>query len=370
MNRSHGKPPADDRALVAAVLAGDADAWARLKERAAGTLYQAACRYYDDETAAVAEVRNLLVDIQADGGAVLQRYRSGTLETFLALVADTLLGARLSAMFASDSATAWSAFERRFTDDVRRRIRRHFRIAPGETLPSGRDLEDIYNDFVLHIVAKRYAPLAAYDGSGEASFSWFLLNRVVVNWCRDEHRREYARWRPPEAIKKLPPLEQRVFEMMDRDHACAAEVIVALVDEGEARVEAAIDAVFRTHPPGTRGRPIKEPLVRTTADGTEEEVVLPDAGRTPEAVLGDSQEALAAACAIANLPDEERLVLVLWLEHDDMSAVARIMSRSVPEARRIKERAVRRARRFLEEGTTEKRAEARDLVRLFPVRST
>ena len=51
-----------------------------------------------------------------------------------------------------------------------------------------------------------------------------------------------------------------------------------------------------------------------------------------------------------------------------MSTVAKIMRRSVQEARRIKERAVRRARRFLEEGTAEKRAEARDLVRLFPVR--
>jgi len=353
-----------DASLIAAVIAGDEAAWADFRARVRDPLYRAARRYYEDPLA-VSETRNLLIELQADGCAALKRFKAGALESFIAVVADGILGARLSALFESDARTAWSAFERRFKNEICARLQRRFRLAPGQTLPSGRDLEDLYGDFAAHLVGKTYKPLSAYSGSGEASFAWYLLNRVVANWALDEHRREYQRWRPPEAIKKLDALDQAVFQMMDRDNLSAGEVAARLVDEPLERVEAAIERVYRTCAPGTRGRPAKESLSQVGPDGETGELDLPDAEAAPDVVLENAQRALQAANAVARLDEEERLILILWLEHDDMSAVARAAGRSLAVARRIKERAVRKARKMIEKGEVGADAEAPELVRLF-----
>lgn len=357
-----------DAALVARVIAGDEAAWRAFKARVRDVLYRAAQRYFDDPLAA-AEARNLLLDLTAGGCAALRRYQGGALATFVALAADVAMGARLSALFASDPTTAWSAFERRFRNEIGKRIRRQFRLAPGQTLPSGRDLEDLYNDFTLHLIAKQYQPLTAYSGGGQASFSWFLMNRVLANWCRDEHRREYARWRPPEAVKRLPALAQHVFELMDRDRLSVAEVAARLPREEPAALDAAIEAVYRACAPGGRGRPVKESLVQTDAEGGTRELPLPDEGVSPEEALLETERGLQAARAIAALADDERLVLILWLEHEDMSRVATLCGRTVAEARRVKERALRKAQRLVGSGEAAAGAEPPELVRLFSPRS-
>jgi RNA polymerase sigma factor (sigma-70 family) len=368
MNRPSPTQRAQDASLIAAVIAGDAAAWAEFKARVRDPLYRTARRYFEDPLAA-SEARNLLIELQAGDCAALKRFKAGTLESFVALVADALLGARLSALFGDDERAAWSAFERRFKAEIRARLKRRFRLVPGQTLPSGRDLEDLYSDFAAHLVGKRYKPVRAYAGSGEASFAWYLLNRVLANWCLDEHRREYQRWRPPEAIKKLDQLEQVVFQMMDRDNMSAGEVAARLIDEPIERVEAAIERVYRTHAPGTRGRPSKESLSYAGPDGEAGELELPDPNSTPEAAIEGAERAIQAANALARLDEEERLVLVLWLEHEDMSAVARACGRTVATVRRIKERAVRKARKMIEKGEVGADAEAPELVRLFPSRS-
>jgi len=368
MNHPSANQRAQDASLIAAVIDGDAAAWADFKTRIRDPLYRTARRYYEDPLAA-SEARNLLIELQADGCAALKRFKGGTVESFVAIVADGILGARLAALFGDDASAAWNAFERRFKTEIRARLQRRFRLIPGQTLPSGRDLEDLYNDFAAHLIGKRYQPVRAYAGSGDASFAWYLLNRVLANWALDEHRREYQRWRPPEAIKKLDQLEQTVFQMMDRDTMSAGEVAARLVDEPMERVEAAIERVYRTFAPGRRGRPAKESLSQVGPDGEAGELDLPDPDRTPEAALVDAERALQAANALARLDEEERLILILWLEHDDMSAVARASGRTLTAVRRIKERAVRKARKIVEKGEVGADAEAPELVRLFSSRS-
>ncbi|MDH3236195.1 MAG: hypothetical protein OEQ29_21945, partial [Alphaproteobacteria bacterium] len=164
-------------------------------------------------------------------------------------------------------------------------------------------------------------------------------------------------------------LEQAVFQMMDRDGMSAGEVAARLTDESIERVEAAIERVYRTYAPGRRGRPAKESLSQVGPDGEAGELDLPDPDRSPEAVLEDAQRALQAANALARLDEEERLILILWLEHDDMSAVARASGRTLAAVRRIKERAVRKARKIIEKGNVGADAEAPELVRLFSIRS-
>ncbi|MHA1538328.1 MAG: RNA polymerase sigma factor [Alphaproteobacteria bacterium] len=354
----------DDAALLAGVIAGDETAWQAFRNRVRDPLYRLARRYHDDPLAAL-EARNLLLDFQADDCAVLRRFRTGKLESFIALAGDALLGARLSALFGSDPDTAWQAFERRFAGEIRARLQRIFRLKPGQTLPTGRELEDLYNDFALHLLAKRYKPLRAYSGSGEASFAWFLLNRVLANWCRDEHRREYQRWRPPEAIKRLAKLDQEVFRLLDRDRLAVGELAGRLADEPADRLDAAVTRVFRTCAPGTRGRPARESLSQARPDGETGEIELTAPGPSPETDLEDAQRVIQAANALARLDEAERLVLVLWLEHEDMSVVAKRCGRTLPAARRLKERAVRKARRLVEEGKAGGPAEDPDLVRLF-----
>jgi DNA-directed RNA polymerase specialized sigma subunit len=364
MNHPSPTQRAQDASLIASVIDGDDDAWAEFKARARDPLYRAARRYYEDPLAA-SEARNLLLELQADDCAALKRFKGGTLESFIAIAADSILGARLSALFEDDPRTAWSAFERRFAQEIRARLQRRFRLMPGQTLPSGRDLEDLYSDFAAHLIGKKYKPVRAYTGSGDASFAWYLLNRVLANWALDEHRREYQRWRPPEAIKKLGQLEQVIFQMMDRDNMSAGEVAERLTDEPPERIEEAIEQVYRTCAPGTRGRPAKESLSQVGPDGQNGELDLPDTEPSPEAVLADADRARQAANALARLDEEERLILILWLEHDDMSAVARSSGRSLAVARRIKERAVRKARKMIEKGEVGSGAEAPELVRLF-----
>jgi len=368
MNRPSSTQRSQDASLIAAVIAGDEGAWGVFKSRMRDPLYRAARRYYEDPMAS-SEARSLLIELQAENCAALKRFKGGGLESFVAIAADAILGARLSALFEDDENTAWSAFERRFKSDIRGRLQRRFRLSPGQTLPSGRDLEDLYSDFAAHLVGKRYQPVSAYTGSGEASFAWYLLNRVLANWCLDEHRREYQRWRPPEAIKKLGQLDQVIFQMMDRDNMSAGEVAARLVEEPLEKVEAAIERVYRSHAPGARGRPVRESLSDTGPEGQGGELDLPDPSQTPEASLENAERARQAANALARLDEEERLVLVLWLEHDDMSAVARECGRTVAVARRIKERAVRKARKLIESGEVGAGAEAPELVRLFPLRS-
>jgi DNA-directed RNA polymerase specialized sigma24 family protein len=364
MNHPSPTQRVQDASLIASVIDGDDGAWAAFKVRVRDPLYRVARRYYEDPLAA-SETRNLLIELQADGCAALKRFKGGTIESFVAIVADGLLGARLSALFGDEPRKAWDAFERRFKKEVCARLQRRFRLAPGQTLPSGRDLEDLYSDFAAHLVGKKYKPLCAYTGSGDASFAWYLLNRVLANWALDEHRREYQRWRPPEAIKKLDQLDQMIFQMMDRDNMSAGEVAARLVDEPPERIEAAIERVYRTCAPGTRGRPAKESLSQAGPDGEEGELDLPDTEPSPEAALADADRARQAANALARLDDEERLILILWLEHDDMSAVAKACGRSLAMARRIKERAVRKARKMIEKGEVGTAAEAPELVRLF-----
>jgi len=362
-----------DAALVAGVIAGDETAWDVFKRRARDPFYRLARRYYDDPMAA-GEARNLLLDFQADSCAALRRFRTGKLESFLAVAGDAMLGARLSALFGDDPETAWAAFERRFGGEIKTRLHRTFRLGPGrlgpgQTLPTGRDLEDLYNDFTLHLLSKGYKPLRAYSGSGEASFGWFVLNRVLANWCRDEHRREYQRWRPPEAIKKLSKLDQEVFRLLDRDRLAVGEVAAKLADEPPDRIDAAITRVYRTCAPGTRGRPAKESLSKTGPEGETNEVELAAPGLSPEAELAEAERVILAANALARLDEEERLVLVLWLEHEDMAKVAKLCGRTLQAARRLKERAVSKARRLVEDGKAGGPAEDPDLVRLFSVRS-
>jgi hypothetical protein len=369
MNRTADPIEGDDAALIAGVIAGEAAAWETFKQRVRDPLYRLARRYYDDPLAA-GEARNLLFDFQAEDCAALRRFRNGKLESFIALAGDAMLGARLSALFGDDPEGAWQAFERRFAAEIKARLLRTFRLKPGQTLPTGRDLEDIYNDFTLHLLAKRYKPLRAYNGSGEASFAWFLLNRVLANWCRDEHRREYQRWRPPEAIKRLDTLDQEIFRLLDRDRLAIGELAGRLPDEAAEQLDAAITRVYRTCAPGTRGRPATESLSRSGADGEAGEIELVAPGASPEAELQEAQRVIQAANALARLDEAERLVLVLWLEHEDMSTVAKLCGRTLPAARRLKERAVSKARRLVEEGKAGGPAEDPELVRLFSVRSS
>ena len=239
MNRAADPMETNDAALVAGVIAGEAAAWETFKCRVRDPLYRLARRYYDDPLAA-GEARNLLFDFQADDCAALRRFGNGKLESFIALAGDAMLGARFSALFGDDPKAAWRAFERRFAAEIRTRLLRTFRLMPGQTLPTGRDLEDLYNDFTLHLLAKRYKPLRAYSGSGEASFAWFLLNRVLANWCRDNGMLLHIH-RAMHAVVDRNPLHGIHFRVLTKclrlsggDHMHSGTVVGKLEGDREA----------------------------------------------------------------------------------------------------------------------------------------
>jgi DNA-directed RNA polymerase specialized sigma24 family protein len=334
--------------LITRVLAGATDAWQRFVQLTAAAAHGVVCRYYPAAEAG-RETRNLYLALQADDCAILRRYRGvPVLVRYIALEADRLLSLRLVDQFRSNARQAWPIFERRFEQDIKRAITRQAR-----GLAATHSTDDLYQEFCTFLVEQDYRPITLFRGEGEASFAWYLIARVVRRWCIDQGRAPEAggRWRMPQAILALDELAQRVFKLLDHDRATEAEVFRRLAEVPRVDVEAALDRVFKACAPGSgaRQRVAFQPI-RVDGDGDgAEELQVPTDDPTPEQALLAQEQTAMVAQAINALPVEEKLIIELWLKHDDLARVATLSGRDIKQVRIIKERALRRLQRTVGE---------------------
>lgn len=285
---SHRYP--DDHALVRALIDARPQAWERLVQRIADTVWSACRVLTADEAEARAAFAEVMEAMRADGFRRLRPYNgSSRIETFTALVARDVLTDRLLHLFQfDDGAKAWVAFERLFLIDIERII--------GRRLP-GADRDEIrsetYQDVCVALIADDFRRIRAYRGHG--SFGGFVLHtvdRLVID-----------------SIRRMVPGSRE---------GTTAPVMMALEDHGEI----------------------------PCADATPEEALLTG---EDERLLHLAAEVLREATAA--LKDHERLYLRIALgsgEPIPAREVARQMRRPVEEIYKLKQRVMTQLREALD----------------------
>jgi RNA polymerase primary sigma factor len=116
-------------ALVAAVMAGDADAAKRFLTTISPFLWSIVVKLEGPD--AEAGFLHVIGSLKEDGYARLQAFDGrARLSTYVALVARDILAHRLIRAFAEAPHATWNRFERFFGDDFRRRVAQRFLAMP------------------------------------------------------------------------------------------------------------------------------------------------------------------------------------------------------------------------------------------------
>jgi RNA polymerase primary sigma factor len=334
-----------DFALVAGVLAGNSGATARFLEIACPILWSIV-RKLEPGPDAESAFLHIIEALKADGYAKLRAFdRRAQLSTYLALVARDALSERLAKRLAATPRTAWSAFERFFEADMRRRIAQRF---PRDEAA----WQDLYQDICLKLVEDDFRRVRGYDGRG--SFVGYVLT-IVERILIDHVRRDVPRRRLPAAVARSSRLDQQIYIAVVWEHCPADAKRVAEALRGRfdpapqlAEIGTALQrlaAAAALEPNDARRETM--PLDRLMASGVE----LADGSPTPEEhlLLRDEEhsraELLAAiSAAAANLPSEDRCYLQTMFSATDPlppREIARIMGCKVEDVYRLRQRARR-----------------------------
>ena len=336
-----------DFALVAGVLAGNSGATTRFLEIACPILWSIV-RKLEPGADAESAFLHIVEALKADGYARLRAFDGrAQLSTYLVLVARDALSERLAKRLAATPRTAWSAFERFFEADIRRRIAQRF---PRDEAA----WQDLYQDICVKLVEDDFRRVRGYDGRG--SFVGYVLT-IVERTLIDQVRRDVPRRRLPVAVARSSRLDQQIYiaVVWERCPADAKRVAEALrgrfdpapplAEIGTALQRLAAAAAFK--PNDAPGRREAMPLDRLTASGVE----LADDSSTPEEHLLLQEEERSRAellsaisAAAANLPSEDRCYLQTMFSATDPlppREIARIMGCKVEDVYRLRQRARR-----------------------------
>jgi RNA polymerase primary sigma factor len=349
---------ATDLAMLRAVFAHDADAWAQFVRRYQGDVYTACRMAFPDNEAKDVFVQ-VMVQLRADDFALLRAFDGrATLSGYLRLVLRDVLSERVARLLSENPERGWRAFEHFFKRDLLRIIARYFPAAAGD------GDEDIYHDVVSTLIEDGYRRIRAYDGQG--SFGGYVL-RIVNNLCIDRLRKDVPRRRLPAAIQRLSAAEQEVFRQLYwencPEHQLGAALRAHKVELGAEAMAAAVVAVRAALPRDfSAGDEDKRPRLVAlpgTTEGRTGESELPDERPTPEdAVIAHEDEVTleqasgALRAAVARLPQDIRLYLQYVMAGDrDLPPrdIAKLMARPVTDIYRLRQQAERLLRQALSE---------------------
>jgi RNA polymerase primary sigma factor len=194
----------EDSALVARLLAGDADAakifLQRLDERISAT-----CRALATDERCFRDFYELtLAAIQQDSFNCLRSYDGkNPLTTFVVLTVHAIVRRHLPQLIRRHSIRGWTAFEKCFGPAIKKQVARRIRTIERR--------EDAYQEVCMALIERNFMRLRSYRGGG--TFSAFVF-RTVENLLVDLERAEQGRRRPPAAIEKLCPLDRLVFRAL------------------------------------------------------------------------------------------------------------------------------------------------------------
>ena len=170
-----------ERALVNAVLSGEAGAASRFLEHVSTTLWSIVVRLAGDGADAEAAFLHIVASLKADDYARLRGFDGRSrLRTYLSLVARDVLADELAGQFSKMPHEAWERFSRYFETDIRSRIGRQL---PSKLGRAGR--EDAYQEVCLKLIENDFRRIRSYGGRG--SFTGYILtvvDRILIDLVR------------------------------------------------------------------------------------------------------------------------------------------------------------------------------------------
>jgi RNA polymerase sigma factor (sigma-70 family) len=214
---------------------------------------------------------------------------------------------------------------------------------------AGDEADDFVSWTHSRLVEDDYATLRKFRG--ESALATYLT--VVIGMLFREYRvREWGRWRPSAAARRLGRLAMRLETLIYRDKCTFAQAGQVLRSEGEDVSDRQLIELLAQIPPKRLPRPLSvgsETLEATPAPSTADERVAGD-----EADRERLRIEAALFRALDSLPSEDRLIVQMWVwEEMSVADVARALNLpQKPLYRRI-ERALKQLRSHLEaEGVT------------------
>jgi RNA polymerase primary sigma factor len=339
-----------ERALVNAVVAGDAMACERFIDTVSATLWSIVTRLAGDGNEGEAAFLDLIAALKADGCARLKGFDGGArLSTHIVLVARDILAERLARRFSEAPRKAWRQFQRFFERDIRRKVEQRLGNRSSATTR-----EDAYQEICLKLVENDFRCIRAYDGRG--SFVGYVLT-AVDHALIDLVRRVTPRRRIPAAVARLASLDQEVYAAIAWEgHPVDADRLVLVLagrldrDPDATDITAAlarIATVARLEPAGRAARIVSLDAVAHGGGRW----ALADTTPTPEDWLLLAEEERSRAnlveavkTAAAALPVEERLYLeTVFAATDPLPArqIAKIMGCAVEDVYRLRQRVQR-----------------------------
>lgn len=182
----------------------------------------------------------------------------------------------------------------------------------------------------------RFRRLKAFRPDGPARFKTWLT-AVVANLCVDWRRSEYGRIRAPAAIKKLPQIEQLIFDCVFRQGMTRQDCLHVLKARFPKITSEQIgDTTARLHRMLTSEQRWRLSHTRVQAGEFNDDlqsIASQESG--PETLVQSVQERERLETALSRLAPKQRLCLQLRYQQDlTLAEVARLMGLSSPfEAR-------------------------------------
>ena len=171
-----------------------------------------------------------------------------------------------------------------------------------------------------HLRERRGARLATFDFSRPGLFETWL-RAVALNLCRDARRQRTGRFRPFAALKRLPPLEQRIFRLRHELGLTFDQTFASLAPEFPGLTESRLseaDATVAAHVSARQRWSLltRRPRVEAIDAGQEGdqfgvELVAPPENSDPEWQLMARESAQQLAEALGTLTADERLLVRL-----------------------------------------------------------
>jgi RNA polymerase primary sigma factor len=336
-----------ERALVNAVLSGEAGAAPKFLEHVSTALWSIVVKLAGDGTDGEAAFLHIVALLKADDYARLRGFDGRSrLTTYLSLVVRDILADQLAGQFSRAPHEAWQQFSRYFETDIRNRIGRQW---PSKLGRAGR--EDAYQEVCLKLIEDDFRRIRAYGGRG--SFTGYILT-VVDRILIDLVRRDMPRRRLPAAVARSTPLDQAIYEAVawegcpqDADRLAAAlrgrlvqDPTAAEIAEAVARL-ADIVKLERAPPP-------IEAVSLDVLLGEGGVLPVTDSSPTPEdyLLLFEEEQRRAALVAAVDAaaeklsPDERLYLQILFSANEPLPArgIARLMGCPVEEVYRLKQR--------------------------------
>lgn len=191
-----------------------------------------------------------------------------------------------------------------------------------------RDADAAADAFVFtcqHLHERRGARLGAFDFDRPGRFETWL-RAVALNLCRDARRRRTGRFRPFAALRRLPPLEQRLFRLRHELGFTFDQAFASLEPEfpglTQARMTEADDAVAAHVTSRQRWTLLtRRPHIDTidtdgNGDNVADTLAATAEGSDPEWQLLARESGQRLTAALAALTADERLLLRLRFERD------------------------------------------------------